>query len=214
MFSLKGLLKYSATPAGVILIAVVVIQALLSGNAKLKKEMEQLHNEIITQRMLTAALKDSLKNIGDYHPLPETVKVTVPTPAVTETGTTPKEGKPYAAFTSKTQWENWYRKHCTGIIEFDTTQLWENGQGARVQGRLCYGTGNSQDNYLLITPAGNWKYKPPKTTLQAGIEILLNKRGEVSLGLDVTYKKWGPALRIDTRNTGTPKTWIGVRKIL
>ena len=87
MFSLKGLLKYSATPAGVILIAVVVIQALLSRNAKLKKEVEQLHNEIITQRMLTAALKDSLKNIGDYHPLPETVKVTVPTPAVTETGT-------------------------------------------------------------------------------------------------------------------------------
>lgn len=216
MLILKNVLKFVVTPAGIIILAILVIQFQFSRNNKLKKEVQEMKNQIAFQQIVNDALKDTLKNVGEYEPLPETIKVEIPIPIPTHIvdtpGTMDSESEPYVRFDDKAQWENWYREYCTGSIDFDTTKIWDNGKGARAQGRFYYGIGTDQYNWLLISPAGDWTIKQKKEGFRGGIEWLISTSGDISIGADLTWRRWGPATRVDILKFSRGKFWIGLRR--
>jgi hypothetical protein len=219
MFNIKSILKFVATPAGILVVAIIIIQLLYSRNNKLSNEVKELRNKIEFRQTVESALRDSIGNIGTYNPLPETIIVDIPVPVfppmVIETaGDTiqQKPDRPYVRFDFQEQWEKWYRDNCTGFIEFDTTQIWDNDKGARAQGQFYYGIDTDQRNWLLITPAGNWDHKPAKEGFRGGIEWLLSTSGDISIGCDITWRKWGPAARIDILEFSNVRGWLGIRR--
>jgi len=218
--NLRSILKFVATPAGIIVIAVVVIQLLYSRNNNLKSELDDLKSQIAFQETVKKALEDSLKVIADYSPIPDNIKIDVPIPVPRpiENGSILSQADsnitPYVKFDIKEQWERWYRDNCAGMIEFDTTQIWDNGKGARVQGRFYYGIGADQRNWLLVSPAGDWKIKQKREGFRGGMEWLVSTGGDISIGADITWRKWGPAGRIDILEFSQAKVWFGIKRNL
>ncbi|OQX92010.1 MAG: hypothetical protein B6D58_05190 [candidate division Zixibacteria bacterium 4484_95] len=214
MLTLKNILKFVATPAGIIILAILIIQFQFSRNNKLKNEVQELKNQIAFQQIVNGALKDTLKNIGKYEPIPETVEVKIVIPGKIDSIYIYEDsvGGYYLRFDDKKHWDKWYREHCTGVIEFDTTKFWDNDKGARVQGKFYYGTGTGQHNWLLISPVGNWSLKTQKEGLRCGIEWLISTSGDISIGGDLTWRKWGPATRVDILEFSKARFWVGLRR--
>lgn len=214
---LKFIGKFLATPAGIIVIAFIVIQAQSGRINKLKEDNRELNNRIKFEETVNNALLDTIKFLGDHKPLPKSIRIEVPVPINIpvprfESDDTDSIDTPFVTFYDKFQWEEWYRDHCTGIIELDTTQIWGNGMGARAQGQFYYGIGVNRRNWLLITPAGNWSIKPKREGFRGGIEWLVNADGDISIGADITWRKWGPTIKFDINEFSNIEGWLGVRR--
>lgn len=155
------------TVVPVILIAAVAIayywhdSRQISRIEQLEVNNQALSDTLRSERTLAAALKDTLRDIAENKPLPETIRVDYPVPGPDDTGASDTlcsdAGRPYVSFSDRQHWESWFRQHCTGMIAIDTSAIWENGQGAKVEGELYYGEGVdvAQYSWVLITPVGN-----------------------------------------------------------
>lgn len=216
---MKNIISWLSTTAGILAVAVFIIQLQCGRIDKLQREKADLRAEARADSIYAAALQDTLKAIGEYKPVPETLfadtshPIIIPPAPDLKPADSAEAARPYRVFYNRGQWDNWYKQNCTGLIEGDTSVIWGNGAGARVQFQFYYGLGTNRYNRLLVLPAGDWRPSPRKKPgFGGGLEWLVSNKGDLSIGGDITWRKWGPSARIDFLHSDKPTYWGGVRR--
>lgn len=219
MIGLKGLVAGISSWIVLVLAAVFIIQLQCGRIDKLQRDKANLEADARADSLYAMALKDSLRSIGEYKPVPESIPVPIPYPIVIAPKpvlTPPDSGaaaQAYLVFYTKDQWEDWYRTSCAGVIEGRDSTIWENGVGASVYYKFFYGLATNELNRLLILPAGNWRPPPrPKEGFRGGLTWQISNKGDLSVGADITWRKWGPVARIDFLHDDKPTYWGGIRR--
>jgi len=219
MISLRGLVAGISSWVAVVVAAVFVIQLQCGRIDKLQQEKANLGAQARADSIYAAALQDTLRGIGEYKRLAETVftdtsnRIIIPPAPELAPANAEEAARPYRVFYNQGQWDNWYRQSCTGLIEGDTTVIWGNKAGARVMFKFYYGLSTNRLNRLLVVPAGDWRPPPKKKPgFAGGLEWQLSNKGDLSIGADITWRKWGPAARIDFLHDDQPTYWGGIRR--
>jgi hypothetical protein len=210
----KSFLGSLGTVVVIMIIAAFIIQLQCGRINSLNQKNKDLAAEKLNAEKYAAALEETLKVVGNYKHVPESIPVPVPYPVPTkpESIYVDSHGNhPFYCFNTKAEYDKWYKDKCTGSISGSDSTLWDKKKGARVDYNFYYGIGTDSLNWMLILPCGDWMPKPAKSGFVGGFDFVI-KTGAVSLSPDITWRDWGPKIRIDIYANKNPEFWFGIRK--
>jgi hypothetical protein len=206
---IKSVLKYLATPVGLILVGIIGFQFMMAKINHLQAENAGLKQKAASAELLAQARADTIRAIGQYLPLPETVQIKVRVPVIIH----PPQTDTGEIRMTRADWDKYYRDNCTGLIRGRDSMIWTNGAGALADYGFYYGLGTNEYNWMTILPCGNWQQaaKLPKVGLSGGIEWHITP-GAIRIGGDITWRsKWAPSIGLEIKDKTT--TWqFGVRR--
>lgn len=164
MIALAGFAKkFLAGPVGIIIVAFFIINGKNSKINDLEETNKAMSDTLNAERVLKAALKDSIFVLGEYAKgVPESIEVKVPYPVeiILPSGDTLESysgyrcDNPYLVFCDTSEWRHYYEMNCVGSVYFNDSTYWENGLGASVEGVFYYNTGTNENNWIQILPLG------------------------------------------------------------
>jgi hypothetical protein len=217
---MKAIISSISASVAILIAAFFVIQFQSGRIDALKNKNAELERDKYNADLLAEALGDTIKNYATYHPLPAAIIINAPEPKPNnpdgpikpEVGSSRGYSEIYCYFPTKTQWDNWYRSHCTGVIEINASRMMDSRRGVKVIGQKYYGIGTDSLDELQILPSGDWSERIRKEGFRGGITAMLSRHADFSATIDLTWRKWGPAARIDINHNRTSEIWGGLRR--